>query len=36
MSTFSKVLTVRIGAGTHKMTAGGYLCFPAGQKAGHC
>jgi len=29
-------LTVRIGAETHEMKAGGYVCFPAGQKAGHC
>jgi len=29
-------LTVRIGAASHEMTAGGYVCFPAGQKAGHC
>jgi uncharacterized cupin superfamily protein len=29
-------LTVRIGAGTHEMKAGDYVCFPAGQKAGHC
>jgi len=29
-------LTVRIGADTYRMTAGDYVCFPAGQKAGHC
>ena len=29
-------LTVRIGDGTFAMTAGDYVCFPAGQKAGHC
>ena len=29
-------LTVRIGAATHAMKAGDYVCFPAGQKAGHC
>ena len=29
-------LTVRIGAETHRMKAGDYICFPAGQKAGHC
>lgn len=29
-------LTVRIGADSHEMTAGDYVCFPAGQKAGHC
>lgn len=29
-------LTARIGAGTFAMTAGDYVCFPAGQKAGHC
>jgi uncharacterized cupin superfamily protein len=29
-------LTVRIGAGTYEMKAGDYVCFPAGQKAGHC
>jgi uncharacterized cupin superfamily protein len=28
--------TVRIGADTHDMRAGDYVCFPAGQKAGHC
>jgi uncharacterized cupin superfamily protein len=29
-------LTARIGAGRYEMTAGDYVCFPAGQKAGHC
>jgi uncharacterized cupin superfamily protein len=29
-------LTVRMGADTHEMRAGDYICFPAGQKAGHC
>jgi uncharacterized cupin superfamily protein len=29
-------LTVRIGADRYEMKAGGYVCFPAGQKAGHC
>src|SRR5262249_36978259 len=29
-------LTVRIGADSYDMTAGDYVCFPAGQKAGHC
>ncbi len=29
-------LTVRIGAATHEMKAGDYVCFPAGQKLGHC
>ncbi len=29
-------LTVRIGADSHDMQAGDYVCFPAGQKAGHC
>ena len=29
-------LTARIGADTHDMRAGDYVCFPAGQKAGHC
>jgi uncharacterized cupin superfamily protein len=29
-------LTVRIGADAYPMRAGGYVCFPAGQKAGHC
>ncbi|HET6159290.1 MAG TPA: cupin domain-containing protein [Dongiaceae bacterium] len=29
-------LTVRIGADSYAMKAGDYVCFPAGQKAGHC
>lgn len=29
-------LTVRIGADTYDMKAGDYVCFPAGQTAGHC
>lgn len=29
-------LTVRIGDATYDMKAGDYVCFPAGQKAGHC
>ena len=29
-------LTVRIGAAAYEMKAGDYVCFPAGQKAGHC
>jgi uncharacterized cupin superfamily protein len=29
-------LTVRVGADTYEMMAGDYVCFPAGQKAGHC
>ena len=29
-------LTVRIGAKTYEMKSGDYVCFPAGQKAGHC
>jgi uncharacterized cupin superfamily protein len=29
-------LGVRIGAATYDMKAGDYVCFPAGQKAGHC
>ncbi len=29
-------LCARIGADTHPMKAGDYLCFPAGQKSGHC
>lgn len=29
-------LTVCIGADTYEMKAGDYVCFPAGQKAGHC
>jgi len=30
------VATLRLGAETHMMKAGDYVCFPAGQKAGHC
>jgi len=29
-------LTLRLGAERYPMTAGGYVCFPAGQQAGHC
>jgi uncharacterized cupin superfamily protein len=29
-------LTARIGGETFAMAAGDYVCFPAGQKAGHC
>src|SRR5919106_1840139 len=29
-------LTVRIGANEYEMTAGDYVCFPAGQKGGNC
>ena len=29
-------LTARIGSAAHRMRAGDYVCFPAGQKAGHC
>lgn len=29
-------LTVRIGDESYSMKAGDYVCFPAGQKAGHC
>ena len=29
-------VTLRLGAATHRMTAGDYVCFPAGQQAGHC
>jgi uncharacterized cupin superfamily protein len=29
-------LTARIGADTYEMNARDYVCFPAGQKAGHC
>lgn len=28
--------TLRLGDRTYPMRAGGYACFPAGQKAGHC
>jgi uncharacterized cupin superfamily protein len=29
-------VTLRIGPDTYRMTAGDYVCFPAGQQAGHC
>src|SRR5262245_1717798 len=29
-------VTLHLGAGTHEMKAGDYVCLPAGQKAGHC
>jgi uncharacterized cupin superfamily protein len=29
-------VTTRLGADTFEMTAGDYVCYPAGQKAGHC
>lgn len=29
-------LTLRLGDRRHPMTAGDYVCFPAGQQAGHC
>ena len=29
-------LTVRIGSAAFAMSAGDYVCFPAGRKAGHC
>lgn len=29
-------LRLRLGDGCHTMKAGDYVCFPAGQKAGHC
>ena len=28
--------TLRLGDKTYDMSAGDYVCFPAGQKAGHC
>jgi uncharacterized cupin superfamily protein len=28
--------TLRLGTATHEMKPGDYVCFPAGQKAGHC
>ena len=28
--------TLRLGAETHQLQAGDYVCFPASQKAGHC
>lgn len=29
-------LTLRLGEERHAMKAGDYVCFPAGQRAGHC
>lgn len=29
-------LTVRLGPDSYEMKPGGYVCFPAGQRAGHC
>lgn len=29
-------MSLRLGAETHALKAGDYVCFPAGQKAGHC
>ena len=29
-------VTLRLGDETHEMKTGDYVCFPAGQKAGHC
>ncbi|WP_395674657.1 cupin domain-containing protein [Inquilinus sp.] len=29
-------VTARLGADTFEMKAGDYICYPAGQKAGHC
>lgn len=29
-------VTLRLGAEVHQMKAGDYVCFPAGQKMGHC
>ena len=29
-------VTLRLGDSTHEMKAGDYVCFPAGQRAGHC
>lgn len=29
-------MTARLGAERHALAAGDYICFPAGQKAGHC
>lgn len=29
-------VTLRLGAERHRMEAGDYVCFPAGQMAGHC
>lgn len=30
------VATLRLGDATRRMAAGDYVCFPAGQRAGHC
>ncbi len=30
------LVTLRLGDETHDMKTGDYVCFPAGQKAGHC
>ncbi|WP_374369186.1 cupin domain-containing protein [Dongia sp.] len=30
------VVSLRLGAATYDMRAGDYVCFPAGQRAGHC
>ena len=35
MMILSGSLTLRLGGKTYDMTAGDYVCFPAGQKAGH-
>jgi uncharacterized cupin superfamily protein len=29
-------VTLRLGDQSHEMKVGDYVCFPAGQKAGHC
>jgi uncharacterized cupin superfamily protein len=29
-------MTLRLGEEVHEMKAGDYVCFPAGQKVGHC
>ncbi|TSD89546.1 cupin domain-containing protein [Mycobacterium sp. KBS0706] len=29
-------VTARLGTDTHEMKAGDYICYPAGQQAGHC
>jgi uncharacterized cupin superfamily protein len=29
-------VTLRLGEETYELKAGDYVCFPAGQKAGHC
>jgi uncharacterized cupin superfamily protein len=33
---FEGALTVRLGDDSYDMKSGDYVCFPAGQKAGHC